>query len=58
MTLTKALDELEAWTARNHDHHYGLNDPDIGPCCEHADRPYVDSLDLVAKIRELRKQAG
>jgi hypothetical protein len=54
MTSKEILDELEAWAGRMHQHHYGCDDPDISPRCSNADRPYVDSLKLVEKIRELR----
>lgn len=54
MTSEEILDELEAWVFREHDHHYGCDDPDISSRCEAADRPYVDSLNLVEKIKELR----
>lgn len=54
MTITEALDELEAWTCNNHQHHYGCEDDST--CCPGADRPYVDSLSLVEKIRELKEQ--
>ena len=54
MTSEEILDELETWVSRHHDHHYGCDDPDVNPRCPSADRPYVDSLSLVEKIRELR----
>lgn len=53
MTAEEILNELEEWASRNHEHHYGCEE--TRGCCPGADRPYVDSLNLVAKIRELRK---
>lgn len=54
MTSEETLDELEVWVSKEHRHHYGCDDPDISPRCSHADHPYVDSLNLVEKIRELK----
>jgi hypothetical protein len=54
-SISGVLGELEAWVSREHEHHYGCDDPDVSlPRCPGADRPYVDSLALVAKIRELK----
>lgn len=52
MTSEEILDELEAWTGNEHQHHYGCED-DNG-CCPGASRPYVDSLNLIEKIKEMR----
>lgn len=53
MTAEEILNELEQWVFLNHDHHHGCEGNE--ECCSGANRPYVDSLALVAKIQELRK---
>lgn len=53
MTAEEILNELEEWVLRNHDHHHGCEGDD--ECCSGANRPYVDSLNLVTEIRKLRK---
>lgn len=53
MTAEEILNELEQWVFLNHDHHQGCEGNEER--CSGANRPYVDSLALVAKIQELRK---
>lgn len=56
MNALEVLDQLQQWVLDNHDHHRA-NDPageEIEPICFDGDKPYVNSLDLVKKISELR----